>query len=122
MDAVANAGEDRGELLSSIEPLLIPEGSRHRAALNELAFELVRLSSAAASRFGLRPRRGLWRRRLGGGVGRTGLWLRRGGGRSLAGIGRLFGCLAVARRGAVLRRARSAAARDGGRHHDRNSQ
>jgi Fic family protein len=36
---------DRGEPLGAIEPLVIEEGSRHRPALNELAFELTRLSA-----------------------------------------------------------------------------
>jgi Fic family protein len=36
---------DRGEPLSTMEPLLLEEASRHRPALNELAFELIRLSA-----------------------------------------------------------------------------
>jgi Fic family protein len=36
---------DRGESTSAMEPLLIPDGSRHRAALNDLAFDLTRKSS-----------------------------------------------------------------------------
>jgi len=35
---------DRGEAISTMEPLLIAEGSRHRSALNDLAFELTRKS------------------------------------------------------------------------------
>src|SRR3954463_539273 len=38
-------GRDRGEPLSSMEPMLIWEASRYRAPLNELAFELIRLSA-----------------------------------------------------------------------------
>ncbi len=37
--------EDRGEPASGIEPLLIEGGSRHRPALNELVFDLTRLSA-----------------------------------------------------------------------------
>src|SRR6266700_3399922 len=37
--------EDRGELVSRLEPLLIPEGSRHRGPLTDLAFELTRKSA-----------------------------------------------------------------------------
>jgi Fic family protein len=37
--------EDRGELLSSMEPLLVEHGSRHRPGLNDLAFELAGLSA-----------------------------------------------------------------------------
>ena len=47
--AKAKAGQalpDRKESVSKMEPMLIPEGSKHRARLNELVFELV---SAAAS-------------------------------------------------------------------------
>ena len=36
---------DRGESLSAMDPLLIEDASRHRASLNDLAFELVRLSA-----------------------------------------------------------------------------
>jgi Fic family protein len=36
---------DRGESLAAMEPLVIEGGSRHRGALNELAFELTRLSA-----------------------------------------------------------------------------
>ena len=36
--------EDRGEHLSCMEPLLIEESSRHRATLNDLVFDLTRLS------------------------------------------------------------------------------
>ena len=32
---------DRGETTSAMEPLLIPDGSRHRAALTDLAFDLT---------------------------------------------------------------------------------
>jgi Fic family protein len=37
--------EDRGELLSSMEPLLFEHGSRQRPALNDLAFELRGISA-----------------------------------------------------------------------------
>ena len=37
--------EDRGEPLSCMEPLLIEESSRHRATLNDLVFDLTRLSA-----------------------------------------------------------------------------
>jgi len=37
--------EDRGELVSRMEPLLIADGSRHRALLTDLAFELSRKSA-----------------------------------------------------------------------------
>ena len=36
---------DRAESTSAMEPLLIPDGSRHRAALNDLAFDLTRKSA-----------------------------------------------------------------------------
>lgn len=36
---------DRGEPVSGMEPLLIEGGSRHRGALNELVFELTRMSA-----------------------------------------------------------------------------
>ena len=36
---------DRGEPLSGMEPLLIEESSRHRATLNDLVFDLTRLSA-----------------------------------------------------------------------------
>ena len=36
---------DRGEATSAMEPLLIAEGSRHRGALSDLAFDLVARSS-----------------------------------------------------------------------------
>jgi Fic family protein len=39
------AAEDRGELVSLMEPLLIGEGSRHRGALTDLALELAQKSS-----------------------------------------------------------------------------
>jgi Fic family protein len=44
MESVAKP-EDRGEPLSSIEPLLVEHGSSHRPALNDLAFELAGLSA-----------------------------------------------------------------------------
>ena len=44
MESVAKP-EDRGEPLSSMEPLLVEHGSRHRPALNDLAFELAGLSA-----------------------------------------------------------------------------
>src|SRR5438309_1983618 len=37
--------EDRGELVSLMEPLLIGEGSRHRSALTDLAFDLTQKSA-----------------------------------------------------------------------------
>lgn len=37
---------DRGEDVSAMEPLLVSEGSRHRARLNELVFELVSAATA----------------------------------------------------------------------------
>ena len=39
------AEEDRGEMVSMMEPLLIGEGSRHRGALTDLAFALGQKSS-----------------------------------------------------------------------------
>jgi Fic family protein len=39
------AAEDRGELISLMEPLLVGEGSRHRGALTDLALELAQKSS-----------------------------------------------------------------------------
>ncbi len=39
------AAEDRGEMVSMMEPLLIGEGSRHRGALTDLALELAQKSS-----------------------------------------------------------------------------
>src|SRR3954453_938631 len=36
---------DRGESSSAMEPLIIPDSSRHRAALNDLAFDLTRKSA-----------------------------------------------------------------------------
>jgi len=39
------AAEDRGELVSLMEPLLIGEGSRHRGALTDIALELAQKSS-----------------------------------------------------------------------------
>src|SRR5580692_5772019 len=36
---------DRGESISAMEPLLITDSSRHRGALNELAFELTQKSA-----------------------------------------------------------------------------
>ena len=40
---------DRGEAISAMEPLTIPEGSRHRVELNDLAFELVRKAAGFRS-------------------------------------------------------------------------
>jgi hypothetical protein len=37
--------EDRGELRSIMDPLLIGDGSRHRPALTDLAFDLTRKSA-----------------------------------------------------------------------------
>src|SRR5580700_7036793 len=39
------AAEDRGEQVSLMEPLVIEEGSRHRAELSDLAFELAQKSA-----------------------------------------------------------------------------
>jgi Fic family protein len=39
------AAEDRGELVSLMEPLLVGEGSRHRGALTDLALELAQKST-----------------------------------------------------------------------------
>lgn len=39
------AAEDRGELVSLMEPLLVGDGSRHRGALTDLALELAQKSS-----------------------------------------------------------------------------
>ena len=39
-------GADRGEAVSSMEPMLITESSRHRGRLNELVFELTRAATA----------------------------------------------------------------------------
>ena len=33
--------EDRGEIVSLMEPLLISQGSRHRGAITDLAFDLT---------------------------------------------------------------------------------
>src|SRR6478735_2439156 len=44
MEAVIEA-VDRGEPTSAMEPLFIPDSSRHRAALNDLAFDLTRKSA-----------------------------------------------------------------------------
>jgi Fic family protein len=40
---------DRNEPISSMEPLLIPDGARHRAELNDLAFELTHKASGFRS-------------------------------------------------------------------------
>src|SRR6202022_1269223 len=40
MEADIKAVQDRGESISLMEPLLIPEDSRHRGALTDLAVEL----------------------------------------------------------------------------------
>jgi hypothetical protein len=37
--------EDRDELPSLMEPLIIPDGSRHRAALTDLALDLTQKSA-----------------------------------------------------------------------------
>src|ERR1700677_1683424 len=39
------AAEDRGELVSLMEPLLLAEGSRHRPSLTDLALDLAQKSS-----------------------------------------------------------------------------
>ena len=39
------AAEDRGEQVSLMEPLVIEEGSRHRAELSDLALELAQKSA-----------------------------------------------------------------------------
>src|SRR5579863_8621104 len=38
-------GQDRGEIVSLMEPLLISEGSRHRGALTDLALDLTQKSA-----------------------------------------------------------------------------
>ena len=43
--AAASEGEDRGESVGLIEPLIIAEGSRHRTGLTDLALELATLSA-----------------------------------------------------------------------------
>lgn len=48
MEADILAG-DRDEAISLMEPLLIPEGSRHRGELNDLAFELTQKASGFRS-------------------------------------------------------------------------
>ena len=48
MDADSKA-VDRKEALASMEPLVIPDTSRHRGGLNDLAFELVQKASAFRS-------------------------------------------------------------------------
>jgi len=45
MKADIKAAEDRGELVSLMEPLLISEGSRHRGGLTDLALELAQKST-----------------------------------------------------------------------------
>ena len=55
MEAAKKAVPDRGEMIASMEPMLIAESSRHRAELNDLVVELA----AAAAGF---------RRALPGGV------------------------------------------------------
>lgn len=45
IEADIEAAKDRGETVSMMEPLLIGEGSRHRAALNDLALELAQKSA-----------------------------------------------------------------------------
>jgi hypothetical protein len=45
MEADIKAAEDRGEPISLMEPLLIGEGSRHRAILTDLALELAQRSA-----------------------------------------------------------------------------
>jgi Fic family protein len=42
---LVSKADDRGEPLSSMDPLLVEHGSRHRPALNDLAFELAGLSA-----------------------------------------------------------------------------
>jgi Fic family protein len=43
--AAAAKGEDRGESISLMEPLLVPEGSRHRTGLTDLAVDLAARSA-----------------------------------------------------------------------------
>jgi Fic family protein len=43
--AAAARGEDRGESISLMEPLLMPEGSRHRSGLTDLAVDLAARSA-----------------------------------------------------------------------------
>ena len=45
IEADIKAAKDRGETVSLMEPLLIGEGSRHRAALTDLALELAQKSA-----------------------------------------------------------------------------
>ena len=45
IQADIKAAEDRGEVVSKMEPLLIGEGSRHRPALTDLALELAQKSA-----------------------------------------------------------------------------
>src|SRR5215475_475461 len=40
---------DRNELVSAMEPLLIPEGSRHRVSLADLALDLMKKSTGFRS-------------------------------------------------------------------------
>ena len=41
--------KDRGETVSLMEPLLIGDGSRHRAALTDLALELAQKSAGSGA-------------------------------------------------------------------------
>ena len=43
----ASEGLDRGELVKSMEPLLIAEGSKYRTVLTDLALDLVARSAGA---------------------------------------------------------------------------
>jgi Fic family protein len=43
--AAAAKGDDRGESISLMEPLLVPEGSRHRTGLTDLAVDLAARSA-----------------------------------------------------------------------------
>jgi Fic family protein len=45
MKADTKAAEDRGDMASLMEPLLIGEGSRHRGGLTDLALELAQKSA-----------------------------------------------------------------------------
>jgi len=45
IEADIEAAKDRGETVSLLEPLLLPEGSRHRRALTDLALELAQRSA-----------------------------------------------------------------------------
>ena len=45
IEADIKTAEDRGETVSLMEPILIGEGSRHRAELTDLALDLAQKSA-----------------------------------------------------------------------------